>query len=291
MLDSVPVASPAFSQRLVLLAADWAYELPPAHELAADLASVAEVTLTPLTLARSLWEFLRLDREISLYGISAAAQLMLKRLYAGAIVRGDLVPTEGATLVVGNHPGAGDSLALLSSMGRDDVLVIAKDRPMFRAMPALNRHLCLLSPGALVSVVQTSVAHLADGGAVVLYPAGRIEHETGRRADASPRHPWSALAGHLAIRSTRSGVSPHLMIAATSEVHDPTVLHRWSVQGVTIQARDRRATFQELALRAARRHRIRVRWSTWARSFAGGIAPADLTERLHSACEAILDAP
>lgn len=291
MLAPAASAIPAFSHRLALLAADWARELPPAQELAADLASVAEISLAPVTLVRSLWEFLRLDREIALYGISAAAQLMLKRLYAGAIVSGDLVPTDGPTLVVGNHPGAGDSLSLLSSMGRDDVLVIARDRPMFRAMPALNRHLCLLAPGALGEVIRTSVQHLSRGGSVVLYPAGRIEHETGRRTAMRVWHPWSALAGHLAVRANRAGVQPHLMIAAVSEVHDPRVLQRWSVQGTSIQAMDRRATFQELALRAARHHRIRIRWSSWQRQFNGGIAPAVLTKRLREACEEILDAP
>ena len=43
------------------------------------------------------------------------------------------LPSEGPLLIVSNHPGAADILALAAALPRKDIKFVAQDRPMFRA--------------------------------------------------------------------------------------------------------------------------------------------------------------
>lgn len=90
-------------------------------------------------------------------------------------------PSRGPLLVVSNHPGAYDALVLLAAIERDDVAIVAADRTFLRAMPALRRHLILVPDdpsGAAMgraTGLRRALAHLAGGGSLLHFGAGRIE--------------------------------------------------------------------------------------------------------------------
>jgi hypothetical protein len=160
---------------------------------------------------------------------------------------GDPPPLRGPLLVVANHPGAYDALALFAATGRDDLRVVASDRPFLRAMPALARHLILVpeSPSsrsiARARGLREAGRCLAEGGALLHFGAGRIEPDPAFHAgpDAERLGPWQAGTGRL-VRAT-SGAGGAVVAALVSGVHSRRAkeLHviRWAEsRGVTTLA-------------------------------------------------------
>jgi putative hemolysin len=82
-------------------------------------------------------------------------------------------------LVVSNHPGAYDALILLAAVGRKDAAIVAADRSFLRALPELAAHLILvreLSDAASRALgMRRALRHLAAGGVLIHFGAGRIE--------------------------------------------------------------------------------------------------------------------
>jgi hypothetical protein len=127
----------------------------------------------------------RLARQVATYdeivgasGLAAGGAWALERMARRVQVEGrENVPSEGPLLLVANHPGLADSLALFATVARRDLRVVAAERPVLKALPNTSRHLMSIreaSPGRL-GVVRTAARHLTGGGAVLTFPGGEIE--------------------------------------------------------------------------------------------------------------------
>ena len=127
----------------------------------------------------------RLARQIAVYdgivgeqGLAAGGAWALERMSRGAQVGGgENVPREGPLLLVSNHPGLADAVALFAATPRTDLRVVASERPLLEALPNTNRHLLTVpetSPGRF-GLVRAATQHLRRGGAVLTFPGGRIE--------------------------------------------------------------------------------------------------------------------
>jgi hypothetical protein len=127
----------------------------------------------------------RLARQVATYdeivgasGLAAGGAWALERMVRRMEVEGrENVPTEGPLLIVANHPGLADSLALFATVPRRDLRVVAAERPVLEALPNTSRYLMSISeasPGRL-GVVRTAARHLTGGGAVLTFPGGKIE--------------------------------------------------------------------------------------------------------------------
>lgn len=127
----------------------------------------------------------RLARQVAVYdgivdkeGLGAGGAWAMERMARRVEVEGaGNVPREGPVLVVANHPGLGDSLALFATTPRPDLRVVAARRPFLDALPNTSRYLLTVdeaSPGRL-GVVRAAGRHLRDGGAVLMFPGGKIE--------------------------------------------------------------------------------------------------------------------
>jgi hypothetical protein len=127
----------------------------------------------------------RLAREVATYdeivgesGLAAGGAWALGRMVRRVEVEGrENVPTEGPLLLVANHPGLADSLALFAVAPRRDLRVVAAERPFLEALPNTSRYLMTVpetSPGRL-GVVRSAAQHLMRGGAVLTFPGGEIE--------------------------------------------------------------------------------------------------------------------
>lgn len=119
-------------------------------------------------------EVLEMDRLIDAEGFGAAGDLVLRRFSGPVTVEGAArVPAAGPLLVVANHPGTVDIACLWRVLrGRDDVRIVALDRPLLRAVPHLAERLIYVGPSG---VVRQAADHLRGGGALVTFPAGDIE--------------------------------------------------------------------------------------------------------------------
>lgn len=127
----------------------------------------------------------RLARQIVAYdeivgegGLAAGGAWALERMSRSAKVGGlENVPREGPLLLVSNHPGLADAVALFAATPREDLRVVAADRPFLEALPNTRRYLLTVSevsPGRF-GLVRAATRHLRQGGSVLTFPGGRIE--------------------------------------------------------------------------------------------------------------------
>jgi hypothetical protein len=140
---------------------------------------------------RSLLELLssvparRLAEQVATYddivgeaGLPAGGSWALEQMAREVVVEGaEGVPGEGPLLVVSNHPGLADAVALFAAMPRGDLRVIAAERPFLAALPNTSEALIPVSddPNGRTKAVLRAARHLRSGGAVITFPGGRIE--------------------------------------------------------------------------------------------------------------------
>jgi len=118
------------------------------------------------------------DRIVGESGLGTGGAWALKRLTRDTAIEGqDNVPREGPLLLVSNHPGLADAVALFAAAPRDDLRVIAADRPFLEALPNTSRYLLSVAQrsSGRSGVARAAARHLRQGGAVLTFPGGRIE--------------------------------------------------------------------------------------------------------------------
>jgi 1-acyl-sn-glycerol-3-phosphate acyltransferase len=126
-------------------------------------------------LARQVLTF---DKVVGESGLVVGGAWALERMCRSARMEGrDNVPREGPLLLVSNHPGLADAVALFAATPREDLRVVAAERPFLDALPNTSRHLLAVAetPAGRSAVVRAAVRHLRSGGAVLTFPGGRIE--------------------------------------------------------------------------------------------------------------------
>jgi hypothetical protein len=150
-----------------------------------DAAGLRCLRHTPLQ--RLLWPSARrfalvaheFDNLVGEQGLAQGSSWLVHRMAAGTQVSGgDHIPATGPAVILANHPGMTDTVALLASLAsRPDLRVIALDRPFLRALPNVARHLILVpdQKAGRMGVVRAGVMHLKQGGALLTFPAGEIE--------------------------------------------------------------------------------------------------------------------
>lgn len=176
-----------------------------------------------LPLARTLARF---DDEIEPQGIHLASAQVLHELGASWERANATAPLDGPLLVVANHPGAYDALALLAAIGRSDVAVIAAERRFLRALPNLSRRLLWVgedkSSTRSASAVRKALRHLSNGGALLHFGAGRIEPDPAFvDQHGFPLRTWRSGTGAL-VRGT-AAVGGVVVSALVMGVHSPRV--------------------------------------------------------------------
>src|SRR5437016_13556388 len=93
----------------------------------------------------------------------------------GLAVEGrERVPDRGPLLVVANHPGLSDAMALLAALGREDAWIVTANYPFLRAMRLASRRFLFVSDGRAdrLSDFRRIVSRLRDGETVLVFPAG-----------------------------------------------------------------------------------------------------------------------
>ena len=118
------------------------------------------------------------DQHVGEQGLQAGAAWMIQRFTQRLEIIGqEHVPASGPALILGNHPGLSDTVALFASVPRSDLRIIAGDRPFLRALPHISRRLIFVPDQAegRMAVVREATRHLRRGGAILTLPAGRIE--------------------------------------------------------------------------------------------------------------------
>jgi hypothetical protein len=188
--------------------------------------------------------FAAADRLVAEEGFPAAARWLLSNLVKDFEARGtENVPPSGPLIIASNHPGTVDSITLAASAGREDLKIIASGVPFLRNLAHAGRHLILLPRQGLqerMMVARTAIAHLRDGGALLLFARGNIDPDPAFMPHADDElGRWSrSLETFL-----HSVPSTQVVTSIVSHVLDPAYMHHpltW--------LRRRRADRQRLAM-------------------------------------------
>ncbi len=120
----------------------------------------------------------RADDEIRASGLSGGARSVLADFSLSPAVRGaERIPQDGPLLIVSNHPGAYDSLAIMASVPRQDLKVVISDVGFTRAFEAAREYY-IYAPRDIagrMKALRASITHLASGGALLLYAHAEVE--------------------------------------------------------------------------------------------------------------------
>jgi len=120
----------------------------------------------------------RFDRKVAEEGLSAAMRWLLPRFVRSLWIKGrENVPQEGPLLVVSNHPGTVDSVAIAATLPRPDLKIVATGIPFLKELPVTRKHLiyATLDPHERMVTLRQSLQHLKQGGALLIFPSGRID--------------------------------------------------------------------------------------------------------------------
>jgi hypothetical protein len=197
---------------------------------------------TPLQ--RLLWPYARrfarvaheFDKLVGEQGLAQGSSWLAHRMAAGTqVTGGDHVPAAGPAVILANHPGMTDTVALIASLAsRPDLRVIALDRPFLSALPNVARHLILVpdhEEGG-IGVLRAGVNHLKQGGALLTFPAGEIEPDPatfGQRKAAESVLRWSDSYVLFARRVPQTRFIPAVVsnvISPEAQRHVLTLLRR-----------------------------------------------------------------
>ena len=120
----------------------------------------------------------RADDEVESSGLSGGARRILPDLALEVTARGAKnIPLKGPLLLASNHPGAFDSVAILSCIPRQDVKVLISDVPFTRAFAFARRYFIYVPPDASgrMTTLRASIDHLKSGGALLIFAHGEVE--------------------------------------------------------------------------------------------------------------------
>jgi 1-acyl-sn-glycerol-3-phosphate acyltransferase len=126
--------------------------------------------------ARQIVEYDNLVGRVGLY--EASCSILQNHYIKDLRIHGrEHIPTSGPALFLSNHPGLADTVSLFTAIQRPDLRIIALHRPFLASLVNVTRHLFYISddPGERMRAVRQVSTHLRGGGAVLTFPAGKIE--------------------------------------------------------------------------------------------------------------------
>ena len=128
----------------------------------------------PQAFAHQMVDF---DSAIPTHGLVEASRCAIRDFVDDLRVFNRECIPDGAFLALSNHPGMTDTLSLFIALNRDDLKIIALDRPFLNALPNMSRQLAYVSDdsGSRIRLIRDLTTHLRSGGAALTFPAGHIE--------------------------------------------------------------------------------------------------------------------
>jgi 1-acyl-sn-glycerol-3-phosphate acyltransferase len=228
--------------------------------------------------------FVTYDRALGESGLRDGSAWIVDDATGGLAAEGrEHIPTHGPLLIVANHPGLSDAVAILAAIGREDAWIVAADYPFLHALRLASRRFLFVSDdrSGRLSTIRRIVMALRRGETVVLFPAGGLEPDPDLSRDAAVASlaTWSRSIALLARLARGTLVVP---AAVRGVVSRSAFDHPLARRRVPVKERQRVATLLQLALPGYRSHRVRI-------TFGAPIASAG-TSDVHAAVVDAMDA-
>lgn len=118
------------------------------------------------------------DAAVAIGGPPAGCQVMLDSLGVHAQAEGvENIPNTGPAIILANHPGAYDSMAIGSLIPRTDLNVIVAKTRLYQVLPHIHPHLFYASQDRTESMtaLRHATQHLEEGGILLQFGSGLIE--------------------------------------------------------------------------------------------------------------------
>jgi hypothetical protein len=162
--------------------------------------------------ARQVLDF---DADVAARGLPLAANSLFAR-YARElrVIGAENIPADGPALFLSNHPGMVDTLALFIAIQRADLRIPAGERSFLRSLTHTCRHLIFFTddPARRMVAVKATAAHLKAGGAVLTFPAGKIDPDPDVYPGAlEALADWSESAGIFVRFAPQTKIVPTLV--------------------------------------------------------------------------------
>jgi 1-acyl-sn-glycerol-3-phosphate acyltransferase len=232
--------------------------------------------------------FVSYDRALGEDGMRDGSTWIVDGATGGLVVDGrERVPARGPLLVVANHPGVSDAVALLSALGREDAWIVTANYPFLRAMRLASRRFLFVSDDRAdrLSAFRSIVARLRAGDTVLVFPSGGLELDPALARDAALASlgTWSRSIELLARLAEDTIVIPAAVrgVVSRSAFDHPLARRRG-----LLKERQRMATLLQLAVPAYRTKRVSVSFGV---PISGGTR--DLHALVIDAMRALVDAP
>jgi 1-acyl-sn-glycerol-3-phosphate acyltransferase len=205
--------------------------------------------------------FVSYDRALGA-GMRNGSALIVDEATGGLLVIGrDQVPRRGPLLVVANHPGLSDAVALLAALARDDAWIVTANYPFLRAMRLASRRFLFVSNDRSdrLAAVRAIGARLRGGDTVLVFPAGGLELDPTLSRDValSSLANWSRSIELLARLAPETLVVP---AAVSGVVSRSAFNHPLAKRRRILKERQRMAALLQLALPAFRANHVRIRF-------------------------------
>jgi hypothetical protein len=233
-------------------------------------------------------EFVATDEAFASRALPDAARWTLDHFSASVEVAGlDRVPRSGPILLVANHPGLTDAVAILASLDRPDVRIVAADYPFLHEMRGLGRHLIFLGATGTSQLgwIRAVCRDLRGGGVVLLFPAGRLEPDPAISGTDGAVLSWSASVNVIRRLAPETQVVPAAVTGVLSPrafAHPLTRIRR------TARDRQRVATLVQMIGPQYRRVTARIAFGAPLAAELDGTVSAVLAMRVR---ELISDPP
>lgn len=127
------------------------------------------------------------DTSIKENGYVFASNQILKKLAGEVEATGqEFIPASGPLIIASNHPGTYDGLAIISKLPRNDFRLIVSGIPFFQNLPNASKNLIFAThdTSARMDVIRKSVHYLQQGGALLIFPGGRLDPDPSIYPDA-----------------------------------------------------------------------------------------------------------
>jgi hypothetical protein len=125
--------------------------------------------------AQQMVEF---DANMGRLGLPEAARRTQRHYVRDVRVFSEHLLPKGPFLALANHPGMTDTLSLFAALNREDLKIIALERPFLNSLPHTSKRLFYVrqeDSASRAALVRRVGSHLRNGGAALTFPAGHIE--------------------------------------------------------------------------------------------------------------------
>lgn len=122
--------------------------------------------------------FAEADEAVGREGIPAGCMVVRYHMQVKVNAAGvEHLACAGPLMVLSNHPGAYDSVAIGSLIPRKDLRIIVYEIPFYHVLPEIGPRLIYVpdDPAGRMVALRTAIQHLQNGGALLQFGAGTIE--------------------------------------------------------------------------------------------------------------------